>query len=139
MSDRPEAGLARQTSLALIRNADYVVFGWVVEKKCQRGPKRERHGWVASLTIVVIALAAALARPASGGPKDDMTGVSKAEPSVTQDGTPAHPYADAGQCPSNTDLIIWPSGRSVPPGISVCFVGDQSFKDGDSGVQVRQH
>ena len=57
-----------------------------------------------------------------------------------QDGTPAHPYADASQCPSNTDLIIWPSGRAVPslpPGIAVCFVGDQSFKNGDSGVQVR--
>src|SRR6516225_2321902 len=69
--------------------------------------------------------------------QDDTTGtVSKTEPAVTQDGTPAHPYADASQCPSNTDLIIWPSGRSVPslpPGISVCFVGDQSFKDGDFG------
>jgi hypothetical protein len=68
------------------------VFGWVVEKMSEKshGPKRVRHGWVASLTIVVIALSAALARPASGGPKDDMTDtVSKAEPSVTQDGTPA--------------------------------------------------
>ena len=57
-----------------------------------------------------------------------------------QDGTPAHPYADASQCPSNTDLIIWPSGRAVPslpPGIAVCFVGDQSFKNGDSDVKVR--
>jgi len=120
------------------------VVGWVVEKMSEksRGPRRARRGWVASLTIVLIAFAATLARSASGGPKDDTTGtVSKAEPPVTQDGTPAHPYADASQCPSNTDLIIWPSGRSVPslpPGISVCFVGDQSFKDGDSGVQVRQ-
>jgi hypothetical protein len=50
------------------------------------------------------------------------------------------PYADASQCPSNTDLIIWPSGRSVPslpPGISVCFVG-QPFNDSGPYVQVRQ-
>jgi len=105
-------------------------------------PKRPRRGWVAALTIVVIGLAASPPHPANSGSKSDTTGtVSKAEPAVTQDGTPAHPYADAGQCPSNTDLIIWPSGRSVPslpPGISVCFVGDQSFKDGNSGVQVHQ-
>jgi hypothetical protein len=74
--------------------------------------------------------------------QDDTTGtVSKAEPPIKQDGSPAHPYADASQCPSNTDLIIWPSGRSVPslpPGISVCFVGGQSFNDSGSDVQVRQ-
>jgi uncharacterized Zn-binding protein involved in type VI secretion len=104
--------------------------------------KRARRGWVAALAIVVIGLAfVALSQPASSGSKDDTTGtVSKTEPPIMQDGTPAHPYADASQCPSNTDLIIWPSGRavpSVPPGISVCFVGDQSFKNGDSGVQVR--
>jgi uncharacterized Zn-binding protein involved in type VI secretion len=105
-------------------------------------PKRPRRGLVAALTIVVIGLAATLPQPASSGSQNDTTGtISKAEPAVTQDGTPAHPYADASQCPSNTDLIIWPSGRSVPSmpaGISVCFVGDQSFKDGNSGVQVHQ-
>jgi uncharacterized Zn-binding protein involved in type VI secretion len=104
-------------------------------------PKRMRRGWVAALTTIVVGLAATLPQPASSGSKDDTTGtISKAEPSVMQDGTPAHPYTDASQCPSNIDLIIWPSGRSVPslpPGISVCFVGDQSFKHGDSGVQVR--
>jgi hypothetical protein len=104
--------------------------------------KRARRGWVAALAIVVIGLAlAALPQPASSCSEDDTTGtVSKTEPPVVQDGTPAHPYADASQCPSNTDLIIWPSGHAVPslaPGISVCFVGDQSFKNGDSGVQVR--
>jgi uncharacterized Zn-binding protein involved in type VI secretion len=120
------------------------VFGLGDGKMSERSydPKRARRGWVALLTIVVLGLAAILPRPASSGSKDDTTGtVSKAEPPVTQDGTPAHPYADASQCPSNTDLIIWPSGRSVPslpPGISVCFVGDRSFNDGDSGVQVRQ-
>jgi hypothetical protein len=38
-------------------------------------------------------------------------------------------------------VIIWPSGSSIPslpPGISVCFVGGQSFNDSGSDVQVRQ-
>jgi hypothetical protein len=68
-------------------------------------------------------------------------GRSKAEPPIKQDGTPAHPFADASQCPSSTDLIIWPRDRatpSVPPGISVCFVGSQSFNDNGPAVQVRQ-
>jgi len=104
--------------------------------------KRARCGWIAALASFVIGLAvAALPQPASSGSKDDTTGtVSKTEPPVMQDGTPAHPCADASQCPSNSDPIIWPSGRSVPslpPGIAVCFVGDQSFKNGDSGVKVR--
>ena len=105
------------------------------------GPKRARRGWVALVTLFGIGLGVVYPQPASSGSKDDTTGtVSKAEPPIKQDGSPAHPYADASQCPSNTDLIIWPSGRSVPslpPGISVCFVGDQSFKDGSSGVRVR--
>jgi uncharacterized Zn-binding protein involved in type VI secretion len=138
------SALPSKNTLASIRKADYVCIrpGWWKMSERSYGPKRARRGWIALLTIVVIGLAATLPRPASGGSKDDTTGtVSKAEPPVTQDGTPAHPYADASQCPSNTDLIIWPSGRlvpSLPPGISVCFVGDQSFNDGDSGVQVRQ-
>jgi hypothetical protein len=97
--------------------------GWSKMSEQAYCPKRPRRKWIAALTIVVIGFAAALPRPASSGSKDDTTGtVSKTEPAVTQDGTPAHPYADASQCPSNTDLIIWPSGRSVPslpPGISV--------------------
>jgi uncharacterized Zn-binding protein involved in type VI secretion len=94
-----------------------------------------------SFASAFIGFAAIVAQPADAGPKDDMTGtVSKAEPPVKQDGTPAHPYGDASQCPSSTDVIIWPSGHSVPsvpPGISVCFVGGQSFNDTGSGVQVR--
>jgi hypothetical protein len=58
---------------------------------------------------------------------DDITGtVSKAIPSITQSGTPAHRFANASQCPPKTDLIFWPSGRavpSIPPGISVRVVG----------------
>ncbi len=45
---------------------------------------------------------------------------------IKQDGTSAHPYADASQCPLSTDLVFWPNGRSIPSmpsSISVCFVG----------------
>jgi len=105
------------------------------------GLKPARRRWVVSLAIVAISAAAMLTQPANSGSKDDITGtVSKAEPTLKQDGTPAHPFADASQCPSSTDLIIWPSGRSVPnlpPEISVCFVGEQSFNNSDSDVQVR--
>jgi len=104
-------------------------------------PKQARRSWVA-LVIFVIGLGAVYPQPASSGSKDDTTGtVSKAEPPIKQDGSPAHPYADASQCPSNTDLIIWPSGHSIPslpPGISVCFVGGQSFNDSGPDVQARQ-
>jgi hypothetical protein len=33
---------------------------------------------------------------------------------------------DASQCPLSTDLVFWPNSRSIPsmpPRISVCFVG----------------
>ena len=90
----------------------------------------------------VIGLVVIFPRLGDAGPKEDATGtVSKAEPATTQDGTPAHPYADAAQCPTSTDLIIWPSGQSVPslpPEISVCFVDGQSFNDTGSGVQIRK-
>ena len=105
-------------------------------------PKWPRCGSGLLLALLVICFAAIFPRTSIAGPKDDTTGtVSKAEPTTKQDGTPAHPFADASQCPSSTDLIIWPSGRSVPslpPGISVCFVGDQSFNDSGSDVQIRQ-
>jgi uncharacterized Zn-binding protein involved in type VI secretion len=107
-----------------------------------KDPKGARRGSILLFAILVISAAAILPRPANSGPKDDATGtVSKAEPAIKQDGTPAHPYADVSQCPSSTDLIIWPNGRSVPSlpaGISVCFVGNQSFNDGASDVRVRQ-
>ena len=101
------------------------------------------RGLVLSAASAAIGLAA-LIGPSGAGPKDDMTGtVSKAEPPLTQDGTSSHPFADAGQCPSSTDLVIWPNGNgslpSIPPGISVCFVGNQSFNDNGHGLQVRQH
>jgi hypothetical protein len=110
---------------------------------CQR---RARRIWV--LTVAVVGLAAIVARPGGAGPKtggtkDETTGtVSKAEPTIKQDGTAAHPYADASQCPSGTDLVIWPNGRAIPrlpPGISVCFVGEQSFNTSGPAPQVRKH
>lgn len=76
-------------------------------------------------------------------PREDITGaVSKVEPPVKQDGTPAHPYVDDSQCPPTTDLVIWPKDNhpipSIPPGISVCFIGDHAF--GDNGpVQLEVH
>jgi hypothetical protein len=104
--------------------------------------KWTRRGLVLSAASAIIGFAA-LTGPSGAGPKDDMTGtVSKAEPPLTQDGTSSHPFADADQCPSSTDLIIWPNGSgsvpSIPPGISVCFVGNQSFNDNGRGLQVRQ-
>jgi hypothetical protein len=74
--------------------------------------------------------------------KDEITGtISQTEPPIQQDGTPAHPYSDASQCPARTDLVFWPSGRSVPsipPSISVCFVGNQPFESsGPVRVEMR--
>jgi hypothetical protein len=80
---------------------------------------------VAPLTIVLVGIAIVAARA------DDITGpVAKAEPPSKQDGTLAHPYADANQCPPSTDIVIWPeewrSIPSIPAEFSVCFVGSQS-------------
>jgi hypothetical protein len=99
------------------------------------GPKRSRL--VLPVAIVVIGAAALFALPASSESKDDTTGtVSKAEPAQKQDGTQSRPFADASQCPSSTDLIIWPNGRAIPSEISACFVSNQSFNEGGSDVQV---
>jgi hypothetical protein len=92
-------------------------------------------------TIVIIAVAAIVMKQ-TNRPKDDVTGtVSQAEPPTKHDGTPPHPYPDVSQCPPRTDLVFWPSGRSVPsipPGISVCFVGNESFENsGPDRLEVR--
>jgi hypothetical protein len=105
------------------------------------GPKWRRPGWVALCTIVVIGIVA-IAVAAARWPKDDITGtVSKAEPPAKQDGTPTRPYADASQCPPSTDLVFWPRNErpipSIPPSISVCFVGDKSFNDSGPDLEVR--
>ena len=108
------------------------------EKSC--GPKWTHQGRMAFFTIVVIGVASfALAQTNA----DDTSGtVSKAEPPTKQDGTPAHPYADANDCPAATDLIIWPKADhpvpSIPPQISVCFVGNQSFNSsGPEQIKIR--
>ena len=93
--------------------------------------------WLVLLTVVAV-----IAIPQTSAANDDITGtVSQTEPAIEQDGTPAHPYADASQCLANTDIIIWPSGRSVPsmpPSISVCFVGNQPVEiSGTAPVQMR--
>jgi hypothetical protein len=109
---------------------------------CQQ---RARPIW--ALTVAIVGLAAIAAPPAAAGPKtggskDDTTGtVSKTEPTIKQDGTAGHPYADASQCPPSTDLVIWPNGRaipSLPPEISVCFVGEASFNTSGPAPQLRQ-
>jgi hypothetical protein len=108
-------------------------------------PERARRVWV--LTVAIVGLAAIVAPPSIAGPKtsaakDDTTGtVSKAEPPIKQNGTAAHPYADASQCPSSTDVVIWPNGRAIPrlpSGIAVCFVGEQSFNTSGPAPQVRK-
>ena len=105
------------------------------------GLKWGHCGRVALCTIVVIGIAAIAVRQLNG-PRDDITGtVSKAEPPTKQDGTPTRPYADASQCPLSTDLVFWPrSDRpipSIPPGVSVCFVGDKPFNDSGPDPELR--
>jgi len=93
--------------------------------------------WPLLLTVVAV-----IAIPQTGTADDDITGtVSQTAPVIGQDGTPAHPYANASQCLDSTDIIIWPSGRSVPnmpPGLSVCFVASQPIEiSGAAPVQLQ--
>jgi hypothetical protein len=102
------------------------------------GPKWRRQGWMAFLTIIVIGIGTVTVGQ-TNDIKDNITGaVSKAEP---QDGTLAHPYADANQCPSRTDIVIWPEEwRSIPniPSVfSVCFVGGQPKNNNGGGLELR--
>lgn len=102
--------------------------------------KWARRDWVLFSTFVVIAIAGITVGHIND-PTSDITGaVSTAAPPMKQDGSPAHPYADASQCPHNADLVFWPHGRSIPsmpPSISVCFVGNQSFSNGGPDLEVR--
>ena len=86
--------------------------------------KWTRRDWVLLSIFAVIALAGVavghLNDPTSGTADRGSIAVL-----IKQDGTPAHPYADAPQCPLSIDLVFWPNGRSIPSmpsGISVCFV-----------------
>lgn len=114
------------TNVIIVRAA-----GWCEMFEKNYGPKWRRWARVLSFTIFAIGLAGTTVRELRGG---EITGtVSKAEPPNRQEGTPMHPFANANQCPSSTDVVVWPKdGRplpSLPPGISVCFVGTQSFNN----------
>jgi hypothetical protein len=105
------------------------------------GRKWDGRDWLVFFTIIFIGIGAIAVRQIAY-PNDDITGsVSKAEPPMSQDGTPARPYADESQCPASTDIVFRPNGRaipSIPPSISVCFVGDQSVSDsGGPNLEVR--
>lgn len=102
---------AKQVSHPCEKPIMFVSAGWCKMSAKSNGPKWPHR--VLWLAIFIVALAAIVARPGNAGPKGDTTGtVSKAEPPVRQDGTPAHPYADASQCPSSTDVVIWPRDRA---------------------------
>lgn len=99
-------------------------------------PKRGRLSWAASLTTVLIGVAVVAVRA------DDITGtVAKAEPPNKQDGTLVHPYAEANQCPTSTDIVIWPeewhSIPNIPRVFSVCFVRGQPKNNNGGGLELR--
>jgi hypothetical protein len=87
--------------------------------------KWTRRDWVLLSIFAVVALAG-VAVGHLNNPTSGTAGTGSIAELIKQDGTPAHPYADASQCPLSTDLVFWPNGRSIPsmpPRISVCFVG----------------
>jgi hypothetical protein len=87
--------------------------------------KWTRRDWVLLSTVAVIALTGIVVGYIND-PISGTTGAGSIAELIKQDGTPAHPYADASQCPLSTDLVFWPNGRSTPSmprSISICFVG----------------
>jgi hypothetical protein len=106
------------------------------------GRNWRRRDWLVFFTILLIGVAVLAMRQITRAADDITSTISKAEPTMMQDGTPAHPFADADQCPPKTDMIFWPSGRSVPsipPGLSVCFVGNEPFESsGPDRVEVHE-
>jgi hypothetical protein len=95
------------------------------------------------ITFVTTVVAVMAILQVSSGQAQITGTVSQSEPPGKQDGTPAHPFSNASQCPTRTDLVFWPSGRSVPtipPSISVCFVGNEPFENsGPDRIEVREH
>ena len=86
--------------------------------------KWTRLEWALLSIFAVIALAG-VAVGHLNDPTGGTAGTGSIAELIKQDGTPAHPYADASQCPISTDLVFWPNSRSIPSmpsGISVCFV-----------------
>jgi hypothetical protein len=101
-----------------------------------------RGDWVVLFTTILLVGIGGTGMRQIARATDDITGtVSRAVPPITQNGTPTHPFADARQCPPETDLIFWPSGRavpSIPPSISVCVVGNEPFEaSGPDRMKVR--
>ena len=110
-------------------------------------PKSQKNIWArlarAGFVLLTIAVAVDLVAiwPISGAQAQITGTISQTEPPVRADGSAAHPYAVATECPAHTDLVFWPSGRSVPnfpASISVCFVGNEPFENsGPDRVEVR--
>jgi hypothetical protein len=67
--------------------------------------KLTRRDWVL-LSVFVIALAGIVVGYINN--TNDTAGTNSIVERIKQDGTLAHPYADASQCPSSTDIVIWP-------------------------------
>ena len=103
--------------------------------------ERVPREWCLLLGFAAVAVAVITIWRISGTQAEITGTISQTEPPVRPDGTAAHPYSDASECPTHTDLVFWPSGRlvpSFPASISVCFVGNESFENGGSDrVEVR--
>jgi hypothetical protein len=109
----------------------------------QKSQKASARGIRAPFMLLTVAVAlGVIAMWRIGATQAQITGtISQTEPPVRPDGTAAHPYAEATECPAHTDLVFWPSGRSVPSfptSLSVCFVGNEPFENsGPDRVEVR--
>jgi hypothetical protein len=104
---------------------------------------KKRWEWVftrAWFILAAVAVAAITIWQINGTQAAETAAISQTEPPARPDGTAAHPYPDASQCPANSDLVFWPSGGpapSFPASISVCFVDSQN--SGPDRVEMRDH
>ncbi|MFZ0237600.1 MAG: hypothetical protein WAL37_09570 [Xanthobacteraceae bacterium] len=101
---------------------------------------KNRWEWVFPLAwfILAVVTVAAITIWRINGTQAAETAISQTGPPASPDGSAAHPYPDASQCPANNDLVFWPSGGlapSFPASISVCFVESQN--SGPDRVEVR--
>src|SRR5215472_909008 len=74
--------------------------------------KLTRRDWVL-LSVFVIALAGIVVGYINN--TNDTAGTDSIVERIKQDGTLAHPYAEASQCPSSTDIVIWPEEMALDP------------------------
>jgi hypothetical protein len=96
-----------------------------------------------SLALTAVAVAVVTTCQIGGTQAQVIGTISPTNPVATQDGTAAHPYSDASQCPPSTDIVIWPeewrSIPSIPREFAVCFVGGQSKNDNvGPNIEVRE-